>query len=160
MTHIGQKQTFTEHMTELPDELHERIKVLCAKGDALLKDAAYEDAIAIYNQAWALVPHPVIDWNASTWILAAIGDACFLGGFHQSGIEALEYALQCPDGFGNPFIHLRLGQCAYEKGSEELAAENLARAYMLEGKEIFAVDSPKYFDYLKTKIAPPASGVW
>ncbi len=147
-------------MTELPDEHHERIKVLCAEGDALAKKAAYEEAISVYSQAWALVPNPATDWNASTWILAAIGDAGFLGGFHQSGLEALEYALNCPDGFGNPFIHLRLGQCALEKGREELAAENLARAYMLEGRDIFATESEKYFDYLKTKISPPASGIW
>lgn len=159
MTAIGQKRT-SKTMTELPDELHTRIKVLCAEGDAFAKNTAYEEAIAVYNRAWGLVPKPATDWEASTWIMTAIGDACFLGGYYQSGIEALEYAIHCPGGFGNPFVHLRIGQCALEKEIDDLATENLTRAYMLEGKDIFGADSPKYLDYLKTKIAPPVSGVW
>ena len=147
-------------MNELPSALHADIKLICADGDALAERRLYEEAITTYNKAWKLVPAPQTDWETSTWVLAAIGDACFLGGFFTSGSEALEYAMRCPDGFGNPFLHLRLGQCALERGKDEVAAEHLARAYMLEGKEIFALDDPKYFEFLKTKLAPPATGVW
>jgi hypothetical protein len=31
---------------------------------------------------------------------------------------------------------------------------------MLEGREIFQADDVKYFDFLKTRIAPPTSGHW
>lgn len=147
-------------MDELPSSLHEDIKKLCAEGDALAERRLYEEAIATYNKAWALVPDPKNDWEASTWVLAAIGDACFLGGFFTTSMEALNYSMQCPGGRGNPFLHLRLGQCALELGQDDVASDNLARAYMLEGKEIFAQDDAKYFEFLKTKLAPPASGVW
>jgi len=68
--------------------------------------------------------------------------------------------LLSPGGLGNPFIHLRLGQCALEEGHLDEAAEHLARAYMLEGAEILAEDDPKYFEFLKTRLKPPASGQW
>ncbi|MBP6896866.1 MAG: tetratricopeptide repeat protein [Gammaproteobacteria bacterium] len=147
-------------MNDLPSAIHADIKQICADGDALAEQRLYKEAIATYNKAWVLLPAPQADWESSTWILAAIGDACFLGGFFVSGSEAMEYAMRCPSGFGNPFLHLRLGQSALERGQNEVAAEHLARAYMLEGKEIFALDDPKYFAFLKTKLAPPASGVW
>ena len=41
-----------------------------------------------------------------------------------------------------------------------MAAEHLARAYMLAGKEIFAREDSKYFEFLKTRLSPPASGEW
>jgi tetratricopeptide (TPR) repeat protein len=147
-------------MADLPESVHSKIQALCADGDRLAASGKYEDAVSVYNQAWELVPEPRTDWNASTWILAAIGDACFLGGFHTSGVEALQYAMHCPDGIGNPFLHLRLGQCYFEKGQLDSAADELARAYMAEGKDIFAQDDRKYFDFLTTRIQPPVSGVW
>ena len=147
-------------MRELPTDLHEKIKALAAAGDALAERGQHEQAIAQYNKAWSLIPEPKNQWEASTWLLAAIGDACFLSGYFKSGSEAFQYAIHCPGGLGNPFVHLRLGQCELESGQENEAAEHLARAYMLEGKEIFENEPPKYFEYLKTRIKPPASGEW
>lgn len=147
-------------LQELPPNTYDQVTKLSAEGDRLAEANAYEEAIQKYNDAWQLIPEPKNDWEASTWLLTAIGDACFQACFFTSGTEAFEYALKCPAGFGNPFIHLRLGQCKFEKEDFTSAAEHLARAYMLEGKNIFAEDSPKYFEFLKTKLEPPVSGVW
>ena len=65
---------------ELDASTHEEINALCAKGDRLAEAKSYEAAIAEYNRAWSLVPDPKNEWHASTWILAAIADACFLAG--------------------------------------------------------------------------------
>lgn len=145
---------------ELPAEVHEKISALSVSGDALAEANDWTGAISKYNDAWEIIPEPKNDWEASTWVLAAIADACFFAGYFESALDALRYALQCPGGVANPFLHLRLGQCAYEKGAMDEAAEHLARAYMLEGAEIFQTDSSKYFDFLKTKLSPPASGQW
>lgn len=145
---------------ELPANLYERISQLSAEGDVLAEKSEFENAISKYNEAWEIVPEPKNDWEASTWLLAAIGDACFLSGFYTSGIEAFQYALTCPNGKDNPFINLRLGQCLFEKQDLTNATEYLSRAYMLEGKDIFTQESPKYFEFLKTKIQEPISGVW
>ena len=107
-----------------------------------------------------LIPEPATDWNASIWVLAAIADACFLGGYYTSAVEALEHVTRCPSAVGNPFLHLRLGQCYFEKGALDRAADQLARAYMAEGRKIFESDDAKYFEFLKTRIKPPVSGIW
>jgi tetratricopeptide (TPR) repeat protein len=102
---------------ELEPGTYEEIKRFSARGDELAAVKSYEEAIAEYNKAWELVPNPKNDWNASTWILAAIADAAFLAGYKVSALEALQYAMTCPGAVGNPFLHLRLGQVLFDTGS-------------------------------------------
>lgn len=145
---------------ELPAEVHEQIAALSASGDARADVSDWTGAISKYNEAWEIIPEPKNEWDASTWVLAAIADACFFSGYFESALDALRYALLCPGGMANPFLHLRLGQCALEKGLLEEAAEHLARAYMLDGAKIFQAENSKYFDFLETKMLPPVSGHW
>ena len=56
--------------------------------------------------------------------------------------------MRCPDAIGNPFIHLRLGQTQFELGNKDRAADELMRAYMGAGAEIFVGEAPKYLQYL------------
>jgi len=58
----------------------------------------------------------------------------------------------CPAAIGNPFIHLRRGQVLFEQGEMEAAVQELLRAYMRGGDEIFSEDDPKYFRLLTLKI--------
>jgi len=140
---IGQK--------ELEPSVYEAIQAYCAKGDELAAARAFAEAIDEYNKAWALVPDPKNEWDASTWILAAIGDAAFLGGYKTSAREALQYAMICPGAVGNPFLHLRYGQVLLDAGEQDAAADELMRAYMSEGSEIFATEDSRYLDFLKTR---------
>ena len=66
-------------------------------------------------------------------------------------MEALQYAMTCPGAVGNPFLHLRYGQVFLDLGEADHAAEELMRAYMGEGKEIFASEDSRYLDFLKTR---------
>ncbi|WP_353631294.1 tetratricopeptide repeat protein [Pseudomonas canadensis] len=136
---------------ELDVVLHEKIKEYCLSGDMLAEQGNHEEAIVQYNRAWRSVPEPKNSWEASTWILAAIADACFLSGYKGSARDALQYAMTCPGGIGNPFLHLRLGQVYLDEGQEDSAADELMRAYMGAGPEIFANESLHYLNFLKTR---------
>ncbi len=54
--------------------------------------------------------------------------------------------------YENPFIMLRLGQCYLEDNNSESAQEYLLRAYMMEGRDIFDDESPKYLKFLDDNI--------
>lgn len=136
---------------ELPDDDYAQITRLSAEGDALAEQGAFEHAISKYNEAWLLVPEPKHEWDASTWLLVAIGDAAFLGEFYGTAKDAFQYAVLCPNGLGNPFIHLRLGETLYEKEEFDKAADELMRAYMGAGEDIFANEDPKYRAFLATR---------
>ena len=137
---------------ELTDQIHGEIKRLCTVGDRLAKRDELGPALTAYGEAFDLVPEPKTDWHASTWILAAIGDANFLGHDFTAGRDNLSFAMRCPDAIGNPFLHLRLGQCQFELAALDRAADELARAYMGGGSELFTQEDPKYLAFLKTRI--------
>ncbi|HMF19790.1 MAG TPA: hypothetical protein VKE98_21475 [Gemmataceae bacterium] len=145
-------------MAELNEDTGDRIQALCAEGDALAEKENFPAALKKYWAAWDLLPEPKVNWEAATWILGAIGDANFLASDFVAGRDNLSMAMQCPDAIGNPFLHLRLGQCQFELGNLERAAYELARAYMGEGSEIFADEDPRYLAFLKTRLKPPPGG--
>jgi hypothetical protein len=61
-------------MAQLDDDVHERILALCETGGALAENEEYDATLSQYWKAWDLLPEPRTDWEAATWILAAIGD--------------------------------------------------------------------------------------
>ncbi len=67
-------------------------------------------------------------------------------------------ATTCPDAIGNPFLHLRLGQCQFELADLDKASDELIRAYMGAGKDIFSQDDAKYFKFLTTQAKAPPEG--
>jgi tetratricopeptide (TPR) repeat protein len=144
--------------TALDDFTYERIKLLCKEGDALAKQKDYVSALHKYREALALVPEPATIWEAATWIFTAIGDACFLSGNMDEAYGAFSSATHCPGGIGNPFVHFRLGQVQLALGNEIVALDELTRAYMGAGKDIFEGEDPKYFDLVRRNLKEPPSG--
>jgi tetratricopeptide (TPR) repeat protein len=142
-------------MADLPDSIDKEIKQFCKRGDSLAEDERYDMALKEYWKAWVLLPDPKTQWEAATWILGAIGDANFLAGDFEAGRDNLSNAMHCPDAIGNPFLHLRLGQCQFELKNMDRAADELARAIMAEGPDIFENDDPKYLEFIKSRMKPP-----
>lgn len=138
-----------EKRHELEPALYERITELCELGNEAFEDDRYEEAIEEYDRALALIPEPLEDWEASTWVLTGLGDCHYLLENHGEALSHLVRAVRCPGGLGNPFIHLRLGQVQYELGNEDRARDELARAYMGGGPEIFEGEDPKYLTFLR-----------
>lgn len=137
---------------DLRADVHEEVKRLCAEGDRHAKLGEFSSALGLYWSAFDLLPEPTTDWEAGTWVLAAIGDANFLSADFEAGRDNLSNAMHHPNALGNPFLHLRLGQCQFELGALDRAADELTRAYMGAGRSVFAHDDPKYFDFLATRI--------
>lgn len=137
---------------ELEDITYAKIKKICAQGDNECEKKNYKEAVKKYRKAWELIPQPKTDWNASTWVLTAIADAYLFNGDYDYAKDSLEYAMHCPEALGNPYIHLRLGQAYYELQEIDKAADQLTRAYMGGGIEIFEGQGNKYLDFLKSKI--------
>lgn len=145
-------------MAILGDDIHSQIITLCKAGDELAELGRHREAIEEYERAWSLLPEPWSQWEASTQILAAIGEAHFATGRYADGREVFSDAVHCPGAIGNAFLHLRLGQCQLELGNREKAADELARAYMGGGIDIFKDEDPKYLELVKSVLKEPAEG--
>ena len=136
---------------ELDAKTHAEITRLTDEGQALFDAGKLDEARKLFMQAWMLIPEPQSEWEATTWLAAAIGDIDFLKRRYADARQTLQFAMLCPGGLGNPFLHLRLGQSQYELGELDRAADELMRAYMGAGEEIFAAEDPKYRAFLATR---------
>ena len=143
-------------MDKLPNELSQLVDGLCQKGDQFAGMEQYDDALEKYGEAWDLLPEPREQWPAATWILISAGDAHFRMKEYGETADLLLDALGFPDGEGNPFLDLRLGQSLLELGRLNEAADALEQAFRSGGEELFADEDPKYLGFVKTqlKIAP------
>lgn len=141
-----------EQDQQLDEHIHSQITELSVEGNALADRGSYLEARAKFAQAIKLLPEPQQRWEAATWLWTAIGDMYFLLGDAEKTMQCFVNAVHCPGGLGNPFIHLRLGQACFDLGNLDKAADELTRAYMEGGMDIFMQDDSKYLEFLQTKI--------
>lgn len=151
----------SEYLTEeLSEEIQAKMDELAQKGNQLENEGRLEEAVAAWQAGLELIPEPQQFYGQTLWFLAAIGDVYFQQGEYALAHECFDKARgnMTGEGYGNPFVMLRLGECCLEIGDEKNALEYLLRAYMFEGEEIFAPDDggeddgSKYFEFLRTHI--------
>lgn len=141
-----------ESSSTLNENLYDKILNCCNIGDKLVEEGKYYDGINRYMEALEYVPDPKENWEVSTWIYAAIGDAYFsINKYNESQNNFLD-ALNCPKGIDNPFIYLRVGQCFYKLNNIKRAEEFFIKAYMLGGNDIFKDEGDEYFKIIKKLI--------
>ena len=133
--------------------MHRQITELCKEGDTLASAGRLDDAKQKYIAALRLLPGEPSQWEAATWIYVALGDVHFHSQHFDKAFKCFYNAVQCPKGLGNPYIHLRLGQLYFEQRHFDKATDELTRAYMGGGVDIFMEDDSKYLEFLETKIA-------
>lgn len=134
---------------EMDGAIYQKIMKHCEEGDAAVEGDDYDSAIHAFQQAFDLIPAPYQDWEASTWVLFSLGEAQFFNEEYAEAKESLVAVMHCPDAIGNPLIHLRLGQAQYELGNFAKAKDELMRAYMGQGEEIFDGEDERYLAFLK-----------
>lgn len=141
----------------LPEAVGRELDALCERGNAAMEDERYAEAAQSFWQGWELLPEPKLNWDASLWLLASLGDSQYLSNNLQGAHDYFRYALQAPEGTGNGFVWLRLGQCLALLGDKEAAVDPLARAYLLEGAEIFEDEDPEFLRLATSQLEPCAS---
>lgn len=118
-------------------KLKNKIDEKCEEGDLCIIDFFdYKQAIVKYNEALLLIPDPKEEYDTTTWIYTAIGDAFYLDDDFTKAKEYFELAYTLPQG-ENAFVNLRIGQCNHKEDNLELAQQYLLKAYELGGTEAF-----------------------
>ncbi|MFO0821505.1 MAG: hypothetical protein U1A77_26410 [Pirellulales bacterium] len=138
----------------IPGALFAEIKAKCDEADLLLNKGTAEgaaEAFPVYARALSMLPAPVERWHATGWILSRMGECYFRSANFERAERLYADIIWCPGALGNPLVHLRKGQIHFECGQLDRAADDLMRAYMGGGKEIFMKEDPKYLSFLKTK---------
>lgn len=138
-----------EEQDELTDEEQDQMDDYCEKGNEEMEEENFEAAADWFKKAYAILPEPKEDWEATGYITASLGDALFSAGKFDEAMEQLLIAQNFYSGeMMNPFVLLRLGQTYFELGNEEKALVYLLQAYKMEGQQLFE-DEAKYLKFLK-----------
>jgi len=137
-----------------PDELDDEIQRLAHEGGALMRSDPPR-ALALFQQAYALLPEPRTSYYDSIWLLRDIGYQQFRMGRYADGkatlmtaVKEVSGAIQLAD------VHLHLGQCLFELG-EAAADDWLVSAYLMEGPEVFRRQDEKYLAHVRGMLAEP-----
>lgn len=120
------------------------------EGNKLFDEGEYSQAIRKWQEGLEALDKPLNAQSEAVWFQTSIADAWFMLGEYDKAYPYLCEARSniTGEGYTDPFVMLRLGQCSYELGKED-AAEYLMRAYMLAGEEIFECDDEKYFEFIR-----------
>ncbi|WKX76184.1 hypothetical protein [Zobellia laminariae] len=140
----------TAEKIELSNRDYNELEILIEQGNDFYESGELKKALEKYESALDIIPSPKTDWEASTWLYTSIADTFFSGGNLEAAKDNYYNALNCPDGMGNGYIHLSLGQALFELKEIDKAKESFLKAYMLEGNEIFEGEDPKYFELIKS----------
>ena len=135
---------------ELDSNIYEKIKEYSAEGEKLFFDGRFHEALKEYNKAFEMVPEPKRQWEASVWLIAAMGDCYFWLKDFDTALEYFRKLTAEYEEYGNPFARLRYGECLYETGNEQLAKEHLLAAYAMEGEELFEDCDKKYLSMISS----------
>ena len=72
---------------ELNDLVYKKIVKLSEQGDELADNFKYDKAILKYEQALNLLPKPIYNWEAATWLLTALGDVYYLNDKYETSLN-------------------------------------------------------------------------
>lgn len=131
------------------DDVETMIKDLAASGEAAMDEGQVSRALDLYRQGLALVPDPAD--GAAVWLHGAIGDALAIQRQWPAARDEFFAATQGDGGMDKPYIQFRLGQCEYELGHLDAAANGLVAAWMTDGRVLFEDEDPKYEHFLRDR---------
>ena len=135
----------TQRAKTLPSKVFASVKSKAGEGERQFRADDFRSAFVTFNDALDLLPEPRQQWNAAGWLLVAMGECAYRRASWKAAVGPLQDAMMCPGTLGNPWAHLRLGQVRLELAEHDRAADELARAYMGGGREVFEEQDPKYF---------------
>lgn len=123
------------------------------KGNALFDKGKYAEAVEVWQKGLDFLDKPLNVQSEAVWFQTSIADALFMQGQYEKAYVYLFEAKSnlSGEGYNDPFVMMRLGQCSYESGKDD-AKEYLMRAYMLAGEDIFENDDEKYLEAIKDLI--------
>lgn len=141
---------YYELIRERVEEIwEEEVKRQVVEAERYEREGNLEKAVRLYISAFFQIPEPVTEADRMAEVCAKIGELSFQQRDARHALEYFTWAVQSKGGLGEPHIHLRLGQLRYERGEVQRARDELMRAYMGAGPEIFAAEDPRYYEAIR-----------
>ncbi|HJN77244.1 MAG TPA: hypothetical protein QGF58_25185 [Myxococcota bacterium] len=126
----------------------------CETGTDFMREEKPKEAHGAFLGVLELVPKPLGRWNAVGWALVALGHVHVIQGSWTTARQVLSDAMWSPGVFGNPWAHRLKGQVHLALSERDRAIDDLARAYMGAGREVFKGAGPECMALLEQVLEP------
>jgi hypothetical protein len=152
-------------------ELRASIEPILTQAEVSAGAHKHADAAAEYAKAWDLIASTkagikTAGEDYAFWILMNCVNSEWLSGDCDSALEAVSVAHRNLRGksfgpVGNPFFHLRVGQCLWSlaevSGEDSVTAglDDLARALICGGIEMYNGEQSQFLDAVTAVLDPP-----
>lgn len=137
-------------MEDLNPTLKEQVVALCNKALEAQEEERYHASNRDLQKMYELLPEPKSEWKAYTWLISNMADNHFEQEEYAEGFKMFSEVFKLDTtATDNAYLCLRRGQCALEIKNQDVASELLARAFQLEGKELFEDEHLKYLKLVK-----------
>ena len=146
-----------EHYFNFPNfTAEERERITAAKNLTQKKD--FNKAYDIYFRLLSQIEDNEANKRKLRYIKIEIGQIYMYAEKWDSALQAFAEAIQDENSVGNPLLHLRIGQCAYNLENARIYEDNLSRALICGGLHIFENERNEYKETALKLLNPPACG--
>ncbi|MGI9526003.1 MAG: hypothetical protein ACR2MS_02715 [Weeksellaceae bacterium] len=147
----------TKMYIDTPDVLENKIDEI---------DKIFNSSLAFNTKVYAL--HKIYEdltniqkaGREGRYLIIKIGEICFLNRKIEDALYNFNYAMKFNDTIGNPFLHLRLGQLQYCIGNKDRMIDELSRALIMGGEEVFENENPMFMKIPKSILKEPMDCSW
>lgn len=166
---------FEFEFEEGEDDVYTDFRHAAKDGDNAMTEQRWDDAFSCYLSAWEILceDQPEHEAHEAFWLVLNWANCSFMSGDYPDCLDRLHEALGIFRDFGlvvgNPVFHLRVGQCLFELAENDeqrsdangQVIDNLSRALICGGIEIFEQEDRKYLEPVLAVLEPPEGfGSW
>lgn len=128
------------------------IEKIIEKADKQMDYGSFKKAQKLYEEALSKIPEPKHEHELYLEVQAAIGDVLQSQGKNGDALKHFTKLLQTPGAQSIAYLHLRLGQVAFDSEKMELAHSELAIALEQAGEELFEGEYEEYLQCAKGEV--------
>ena len=136
----------------LPPEISQRELELRRVASDLKKTGQFAAAEGKYLEAWHVLPEPRHLWDTSQSVLRSIVRFYFESSIYAQAELWAKELFNCDPLLNDTGAYILLGKIYMEWGKDDLARENLVKAYEMGGRRGFVGEDPKYLKFAQTQM--------
>ena len=121
------------------------IDIIIDKADKQLDYGSYKKAEKLYREALTAMSEPRSKHERFFEVQVAIGDTLIWQNKIAAAAKLFEKIKLIEGAESNAYLHLRLGQLAFESDNLDVAQVELKKALKLGGEELFEDESEDYY---------------
>jgi hypothetical protein len=128
--------------------------------DSSIRNGKFKDAYDILFKTYNSLPKNEMDGQIGRYLLIRIAHIYIYSKMWDEAMGMMVDIMHYPNSVGNPLLHLRVGQIALELKNRDIYQDNLSRALIMGGLDVFSDEDIKLKEIPLKLLKPPSESGW